>query len=70
MTCNVICIYRSRMLSFQWPERRHDLDLAKEVVACHPSKSLDEEGIAARLSKKFSDEDVSGVERQRMHGEI
>ena len=44
------------MPCFWWPETRHDLDLAKEVAACRPSKPLDWEGIAARLSKKFSTE--------------
>ena len=45
------------MPSFRWPETR--LDLAKEVAACRPGKPLDREGIAGRLSKKFSNEDKS-----------
>ena len=45
------------MPCFRWPETRRDVDLAKEVAAHRPSKTLDWEQIAATLSEKFASED-------------
>lgn len=59
------------MLSFRSPETRHVLELAEQVAAYRPSKPLDREGIAARLSKKCSNEDkLVELNGQRMQGEI
>ena len=45
------------MPCFRWTETGHDVDLDKEVAVNRPSKPLDWEEIAARLSEKFSSED-------------
>ena len=45
------------MPQFRWPEITHDLSLAKEIAAMHPSKPADWETIAGVLSAAFSTED-------------
>ena len=45
------------MPQFRWPELKHDLALAREVISCRPSKLQDWDKIATKLSEVFSSED-------------
>lgn len=47
------------MPAFRWPETWHDIALAKEVVACRPSKPAEWDQIAVKLSEIFSADDKS-----------
>ena len=42
------------MPAFRWPGAWHDLALAKEVVCVRPSKPVEWDEVAAKLSQAFS----------------
>ena len=42
------------MTAFRWPEAWHDIAVAKEVVCFRPTKQVDWDEIAAKLSEAFS----------------
>ena len=42
------------MTAFRWPDAWHDIALAKEVVCFRPTKPVDCDEIAAKLSEAFA----------------
>ena len=50
-------VLHSTMPQFRWPELKHNMVLAKEVLSKHPNKPACWESIAGALSAVFSTED-------------
>ena len=44
----------NNMPAFRWNDTAHDIALAKEVIACRPSKPLDWDYITTRLNAVFA----------------